>query len=138
MPSILAKLVPEQNVAHTLLTLTGQKIVFSNAPSFYVQALIEAMELQPYFTALFGTDNLGLHYKPAETAYLNICQQLKLSAHQCIMVDDNADNLYTAKKLGMTTVWYGIHAHELPFIDAVTPNMPALLHWANIKGYTQS
>ena len=33
----------------------------------------------------------------------------------------------------MTTVWYGIHAHELPFIDAVTPNMPALLHWANIK-----
>ena len=138
MPPILAKLVPEQHVAPTLHALAGQKIVFSNAPSFYVHALIEAMQLTPYFTALLGTDNLGLHYKPAPAAYLNLCQQHQLSAHQCIMVDDSAANLHTAKQLGMTTIWYGAHAHELPFIDAVAPNMPALLHWANTKGYTQS
>lgn len=136
MPPILAKLVPETHVLPTLRQLNGSKAVFSNAPSFYVHALIDAMQLTPYFSHLFGTDHFGLQYKPAPAAYLSVCQQLNTACQHCIMVDDSAANLRTAKTLGMTTVWYGKQAHELPFVDAVAHDMNALLHWANTKGYT--
>lgn len=129
LPQILNALVPVQGTAETLGRLKGRKAVFSNGPSFYVRALIKAMALEHGFEALFGTDDFGLAYKPAEKAYLTVCRKLDTAPHDCIMIDDSANNLHAAKALGMRTVWYGQHVHELPFVDFAAPDMAALAAW---------
>ena len=126
LPDILAALVPVADSAATLAALPGRKAVFSNGPSFYVHALIGAMRLTPHFERLFGTEDFGLLYKPATQAYVNVCTALKARPEDCIMVDDNAANLHTAKALGMRTVWFGSQAHPLPFTDVAAADMAAL------------
>lgn len=128
---ILPALVPVAGAAETLGRLNGRKAIFSNAPSFYVRALAGALDIAPYFNALFGTDDFGLYYKPHPQAYRTVCRLFGAAAHNCIMVDDSADNLRAAKVLGMKTVWFGSRAHELPFVDFASPDMAALAAWAN-------
>ena len=130
MEPILATLHPMAD-SHTILPrLRGRKAVFSNAPSFYVRALVDALALENCFEACFGTDQFGLLYKPADQAYLTVCRLLQTDASACIMIDDSADNLHAAKALGMRTVWFGQQSHDLPFVDFAAADFPALARWA--------
>lgn len=124
--AILPSLQPMPNLHQTLRRLPGQKIVFSNGPAHYVQALIQSMQLQTYFHHLIGIDNINYYYKPNIKAYLAVCQQLRIHPSQCIMVDDSLANLCTAKTLGMRTVWYGKHTHPVAEIDMSVADMSAL------------
>ena len=130
MDEILPKVRPVQGTADVLGRLKGRKAVFSNAPSFYVRGLAAELGLSDCFDALFGTDDFGLLYKPAEAAYLTVCAAMKADPADCVMVDDSADNLAAAKKLGMKTVWFGSGSHLLPFVDCAAPDMAALAAWA--------
>lgn len=134
LPPLLEALVPMEHTAATLAKLKGKKAVFSNGPSFYVAALVEKMALGSYFGALFGTDDFGLLYKPSDQAYLTVCRLLKADPCGCIMIDDSAENLLAAKKLGMTTLWFGQKNHDLPFVDAAISDMDALSAWAVNQG----
>ncbi len=133
---ILAALQPMEQVSETLPNLHGRKAIFSNAPSFYVEALASAMQLDTYFDALLGTDNFGLYYKPADQAYLTVCRLLQTQPADCIMIDDSADNLHAAQRLGMRTVWFGQQSHDLPFVDFAAKDFAALQHWARENGLT--
>ena len=130
LDAILPALVPMEGAAETLGRLKGRKAVFSNAPSFYVQALTGGMGIDTAFEALYGTDDFGLLYKPHPDAYRQVCAMLNAPPECCIMVDDSAENLRAAKALGMRTVWFGRQAHPLPFVDAAAADMPALALWA--------
>ncbi|KPN72165.1 hydrolase [Neisseria sp. 83E34] len=134
LPELLEALVPMENTAATLANLKGRKAVFSNGPSFYVAALIKKMELPNHFEALFGTDNFGMLYKPSDQSYLTVCRLLKARPADCIMIDDSAENLLAAKKLGMTTIWFGSKSHDLPFVDAAISDMVTLNRWASTQG----
>lgn len=129
LPEILQALEPMPGVRHTLGRLKGRKAVFSNGPSFYVRALIEAMSLENCFDALFGTDDFGYCYKPAGRSYSTVCRLLQVSPQQCIMIDDSAGNLREAKAQGMRTVWYGVQSHDLPFVDFAAHDMESLAAW---------
>ena len=126
LAEILPALKPMAHLQSALAGLPGRKAVFSNGPSFYVQALIEQLGIGRHFEALFGTDDVGLHYKPATAAYLKVCARLRTEPAHCIMVDDSAENLRTAKALGMRTVWFGAQAHPLPFVDLAAADLPTL------------
>ena len=130
LPELLAVLVPMAGAAETLGRLKGRKAVFSNGPSFYVRALVQAMGIAHHFEALLGTDDFDFAYKPAEKAYLTVCRILNVPPEQCIMIDDSAANLHAAKALGMRTVWYGQQTHDLPFVDFAAADMAALCAWA--------
>ena len=90
--------------------------------------------LEKYFDLLAGTEDFDLLYKPDRRAYLNVCRLLATHPAACIMVDDSADNLHAAKMLGMRTVWFGRHAHPLPFTDAAVSGMAALAEWGGNVG----
>ena len=134
LKQILAKVEGMDGTDDVLGRLKGRKAVFSNGPSFYVRALIGALGLEAHFDGLFGTDDFGLLYKPDRRAYLNVCRLLATHPAACIMVDDSADNLHAAKMLGMRTVWFGRHAHPLPFTDAAVSGMAALAEWGGNVG----
>ncbi|MCF7520873.1 pyrimidine 5'-nucleotidase [Neisseria sp. ZJ106] len=126
MPQLLAALQPMPDTAKTLSALSGRKAVFSNGPSFYVDGLLRALRLDTFFERSFGTDTFGLLYKPNPQAYLEVCRQWSVAPQQCVMVDDSAANLRTAKDLGMMTVWFGKGAHKLPFVDYAAADMREL------------
>lgn len=117
---------PVQRVHETLAQLPGRKAVFSNGPSFYVRALCRTMGIDGYFTQLLGCDDFGLLYKPNPQAYQRVFSLLGLDAAQGIMVDDNADNLRTAKALGMRTVWFHQVVQNLSFADWQVSSMTSL------------
>mgnify|MGYP001743261392 CR=1 FL=1 len=117
LKQILAKVEGMDGTDDVLGRLKGRKAVFSNGPSFYVRALVEALGLEAHFDGLFGTDDF------------NVCRLLGVNPEQCIMVDDSADNLHQAKALGMKTVWYGEKAHPLPFADGIAKDMQDLLEF---------
>lgn len=135
LPELLAALKPVAGAAPALASLKGRKAVFSNGPSFYVDALVKKMELICHFDALLGTDDFNLLYKPSDKAYLTVCRMLKADAADCIMIDDSIENLRTAKSLGMTALWFGARpAGKPPFVDAAVPDMAALSLWAEARG----
>lgn len=138
MAEILANLTPLAGTETTIGRLKGRKAVFSNGPSFYVAALTEALGIAPHFERLFGTDDVGLCYKPNRQAYLTVCQQLDTLPQNCIMVDDSAANLAAAKALGMRTVWFGATEKGADFVDCAAPDMAALADWAAAQGLLQT
>ncbi|PSJ79321.1 pyrimidine 5'-nucleotidase [Neisseria iguanae] len=138
MSQILEKLMPIERTQTLLGRLKGCKAVFSNGPSFYVQAVTEHLQIRDHFDLLAGTDDFGFLYKPNRQAYLAVCQRLEKTPQNCIMVDDNADNLYTAKQLGMQTVWFSHKAHDLPFVDCAAHDMAVLEMWAAQQGWLEA
>lgn len=126
LPELIAALQPMPHIDTALAALPGRKAVFSNGPAFYVRALIEAMRLGSHFEALFGVDDLALHYKPQPQAFHLVCAALAVPLPQCVLVDDSPANLQAAKALGMRTVWFGSHAQPQPFADYATRDMREL------------
>lgn len=124
--AVRAALVAEIALPNALSQIKGARVIFSNGPSFYVREILEALSIQDLFNATFGCDDFGLRYKPHPSAYLSVCLQLNIQPTQCVMVDDSADNLHTAKQLGMKTVWFGQNSHDLPFVDLAVRDMAHL------------
>ena len=124
---VKAALVAEINLPQNLAQLDGTKVIFSNAPSFYVQIVLNELSLTPYFDKVFACDDFGLRYKPTPSSYQFVCQELKVQVNQCIMVDDSAANLRPAHDMGMTTVWFGQTTHNLPFVDFAVKDMADLV-----------
>ena len=68
----------------------------------------------------------GFRPKPDAYGFLRLLRRNRLAPGQCIMVEDTLDNLRTAKKLGMRTVWVS-RAHNAPgYVDVTVRNMRAL------------
>ena len=130
MDGILARLCGETGAAEAVGGLRGRKAVLSNAPSFYVRELVSALGLSECFASLLGTDDCAYACKPDPAAYLAACAALDAPPECCIMVDDSAANLAAAKRLGMHTVWFGAHAHQLPVADCAARDMAELAAWA--------
>ncbi|MCV2503235.1 MAG: HAD-IA family hydrolase [Neisseriaceae bacterium] len=97
-------LVVDRDLPQTLNQIHGDKFIFSNAPHFYVDAIIEELQLEQFFKNIYACDDLGLKYKPEHTVYQNLLDDIGVSANDCIMIDDSVSNLQTAKDKGMKTV----------------------------------
>ena len=129
---VKAALVAEINLPQNLAQIDGTKVVFSNGPSFYAQTILEELSITHYFHKVFGCDDFGLRYKPAKSSYQSVCEQLGVSPKHCIMVDDSAANLRPAFEMGMTTVWFGQTAHNLPFVHFVAKDMAGLVKLSHL------
>ncbi|MBV2235097.1 MAG: pyrimidine 5'-nucleotidase [Sterolibacterium sp.] len=103
-PALADMLVFEQQLARSLQQLPGRKILFTNSPQHYAEAILEAIGIRPLFDALYAIEALQFHPKPDVASFLHLLQQEALPAAHCVMIEDSAANLHTAKTLGMQTV----------------------------------
>ncbi|ATE60862.1 pyrimidine 5'-nucleotidase [Thauera sinica] len=87
-----------------LRRLPGRRIVFSNAPRHYARAALEVMGVAGEFEEVVGIEDLDYQPKPGIQAYRRLLSARRLNPSRCIMVEDTAANLRTAKRLGMRTV----------------------------------
>ena len=104
-PDLHRVLVAEPLLRATLNRLPGRKFVFSNAPVHYAQSVLRALGIFDLFTAVYTIEHTRYQPKPDKFGFLRLCRSHHLRPRRCIMVEDNLDNLRTAKRLGMKTVW---------------------------------
>ena len=88
-----------------LRRLPGRKIVFSNAPAHYAQAVLAILKIADLFDDVFSIERTGYRPKPDPRAFYRLLRKKRLVPQRCVMVEDSLENLKTAKKLGMKTVW---------------------------------
>lgn len=106
--------------------LPGMKIVFSNGPRAYAESVVGVMGLRNLFHDVFGIEDMGFHPKPGIRAYRHLLRAHHLDPRRCILVEDTADNLRTAKRLGMRTVWVSASLRRPAYVDYQLPSVLAL------------
>ena len=104
-PDLKRMVVGEPLLRHTLRRLPGRKFVFSNAPVHYARAVLRILNVGDLFNAVFSIERVRFRPKPDAYGFLRLCRAHHLQPRRCIMVEDSLENLRTAKKLGMKTVW---------------------------------
>ncbi len=112
-----AMLVFDRTVKATLRRLPGRKVLFSNAPRHYTEAILRLTRLAGVFDAVYTVENLGYQPKPMLAGFNKLLKAERLNPRTCIMVEDSLANLVTAKRLGMKTVWVSAGFRQSPYVD---------------------
>ena len=107
----------DRALTQTLRRLPGRKIVFTNGPLHYAEAVLDVMGIRRMFDAVHAIEHSRFVPKPRIGGFLRLLRDNRLTASRCIMVEDTAANLRTAKQLGMRTVWISRSAAHHAYVD---------------------
>ena len=130
-PHLHEMLLPAPRLHHSLRALPGRRLLFSNSPAFYSRSVLRLLGVRPHFSGLFTIESMRHQPKPLPSSYLSLLRAHRLSAARCVLVDDVADNLRAAKRLGMRTVWVCAERKALRFVDlriGSFAQLPKMLH----------
>jgi putative hydrolase of the HAD superfamily len=116
-PDLHRLVVTERGLKAMLQRLPGRKIIFSNAPLIYTEAVLAISGIRCCFDAVYSVERLRFQPKPAMAGFLRVLRGEGLNARSCVMVEDTLPNLKTAKRLGMKTVWVSTSTRQSPCVD---------------------
>ena len=125
-PAIERMLVHEPQLRTIVRRLPGRKYVFSNSPVHYSRAVLRALSIADLFHDVFSIEQARYRPKPDSYGFLRLCRVNHLKPHRCIMVEDSIENLRTASRLGMKTVWVTRSAKIPDFVDVSVPSLMQL------------
>jgi putative hydrolase of the HAD superfamily len=69
------------------------------------------------FDDVFSIEHSRYKPKPQMEGFRRLLRKHRLRAEQCVMVEDSAENLLTAKRLGMRTVWVSTALRAPSYVD---------------------
>jgi putative hydrolase of the HAD superfamily len=87
-----------------LRRLPGRKLVFSNAPLHYTEAVLDILGIRHLFDGIWSIERLDFQPKPGVAAFRRLLSRERIRPRQCVFVEDSLANLRAAKRLGMRTV----------------------------------
>jgi len=125
-PALDRMLVGEPQLRATLSRLPGRKVVFSNAPVHYSEAVLKGLAIADLFDDVFSIERTRFRPKPDTSGFLRVCRANHLKPQRCIMVEDSLDNLRTAGRLGMKTVWVTRSGRAPGYVDVKIANLMQL------------
>ena len=117
-PELSSMVVSENVLHHALGRLGGRKLMFSNAPRHYVEGVLRALGVGRFFEAVYTIEDARYRGKPALHGFHVLLRKHDLDPHRCAFVDDALDNLRTAHRLGMSTVWVSPERRRVSYVDA--------------------
>lgn len=100
-----------------LSRLPGRKLVFSNSPVHYSRAVLALLRVADLFDDVFSIEHTEYQPKPDRRGFLRLLHKHRLQPRRCVMIEDSLDNLKTAKRLGMRTVWVSVAAKAPAYVD---------------------
>jgi putative hydrolase of the HAD superfamily len=118
----------DRALRHMLARLPGRRIVFTNGPAHYAEAVLAVMGMRHLFDAVHAIEHSRYVPKPRLAGFLHLLRDQHVMAADCIMVEDTAANLRTAKQLGMRTVWISRSAGHHNYVDLRLPSVLKLPH----------
>lgn len=119
----LDRVSPDERLALGLARLPGRKLIFTNADAPYARRVLQQLGIGEHFAELHDIHAAELKPKPDRHGYDLMLARFGIDPFRAAMVEDMAQNLKTAKDLGMATVWVdngserGNHGHHPDFID---------------------
>jgi len=116
-PELSGMVVSHNALEHALARLGGRKLVFSNAPRHYVEQVLGALGVRRFFDAVYTIEDTRYRGKPSLRGFHVLLRKHDLDPHRCAFVDDILENLRTAHRLGMSTVWVSPLKRRVPFVD---------------------
>ncbi len=116
-PGLPQMVLREPHLRHALKNLPGRKLVFSNAPQRYARAVLKLLRVDDLFDDVFAIEQACYRPKPQMTGFMRLLRKHRLNPAQCVMVEDSAENLQAAKRLGMRTVWVDATPRSPAYVD---------------------
>jgi putative hydrolase of the HAD superfamily len=113
----------DERLAAALGRMPGRKLVFTNGDAPYARRVLEAIGVQAHFDELHDIRASDYRPKPDPHGYALLCERFGIEPNNALLVDDMAQNLAPAKRLGMTTIWVdngserGSHAYDERIVD---------------------
>jgi len=125
-PELERMVLREPRLRHVLKNLPGRKVVFSNAPQHYAQAVLKLLRVADLFDDVMAVEQTRYRPKPDSFGFLRLLRRHRIRAAQCVMVEDSLENLHAAKRLGMRTVWVNAGNKNAPCVDVKISNVMQL------------
>ncbi|HXU94112.1 MAG TPA: pyrimidine 5'-nucleotidase [Gallionella sp.] len=116
-PELERMVLREPRLRHVLKALPGKKLVFSNAPQHYAHAVLKLLRIDGLFDDVMAVEQARYRPKPDSFGFMRLLRRHRLQAVQCVMVEDSAENLQAAKRLGMRTVWVTAETRKPAYVD---------------------
>ena len=113
-PELKIMVLREPRLRRVLQQLPDKKLVFTNAPLHYAEAVLKLLRVDDLFDHVFSIEHARFRPKPQAAGFRRLLRKYHLQAAHCVMVEDSAENLQTAKRLGMKTVWVS-NAVQTPY-----------------------
>lgn len=116
-----SRLCADTDLRATLQGLQIPSYVFTNGSRCHVDRVVAALGLDGLFVDVFDIRIANYQPKPNPDPYRQVLDRLDLSGEQCVMVEDQPQNLKTAKEFGMKTVLVGAAAtggERYSYVDA--------------------
>ena len=99
------------------------KVIFTNSPREHAERVLKRLDLLSHFDTIFDIRSVAFRGKPHDDAYFTVLQALGCHANECVLFEDTAVNLTTAKALGMMTVLITPDHEPHPDADIVAPDV---------------
>lgn len=132
-----SRLSVDDELRQTLERLQVPSYVFTNGSRCHVDRVVAALGLEGLFVDVFDIRIANYQPKPNPGPYQQVLAKLELSGEQCVMVEDQPQNLKTAKDFGMKTVLVGAADKEYSYVDATLARpaqVGSLLHgWSGVN-----
>ena len=116
-PELPRMVLREPRLRHVLKKLSGRKLLYSNAPQQYARAVLRLLRVDDLFDGVFAIEHGRYRPKPEMEGFMRFLRRHRLHPARCVMVEDSAGNLRTAKRLGMKTVLVGEAARKPAYVD---------------------
>ena len=88
--------------------------------------MLKALGVADLFDDVFTIERTRYRPKPDTYGFLRLCRAHHLKPRLCIMVEDTLDNLRTAARLGMKTVWVTLARKAPAYVDVKIANLMQL------------
>jgi putative hydrolase of the HAD superfamily len=115
-------LVSSKVLLRALRRLPQRKLLFSNAPAHYVEAVLSALGIARLFSIVHCIEHTGFRPKPHLHGFRRLAGRARLDPRRCVFIDDSRENLRAAKALHMRTVLIATKMQNSPYIDQCVVN----------------
>ncbi|CAN4274242.1 COG1011 Predicted hydrolase (HAD superfamily) [Methylophilaceae bacterium] len=122
------RVIAVKRLHHLIKSLAGRKVVFTNAPRDYALRVLNLLGIADCFELVFSVESTKFHAKPSVRGFQLLLASLRVKASDCVLLEDNAAALMTAKRLGMKTVLLSKKYHKPSFVDYRINQVLALTH----------
>ncbi|MEO7623501.1 MAG: pyrimidine 5'-nucleotidase [Gallionella sp.] len=133
-PDLPQMVLRDPRLRHVLKALPGRKVVFSNAPQLYAHAVLKLLRVDDLFDDVIAVEHTRYRPKPDIFGFMRVLKKHRVKAAQCVMIEDSMENLHTAKRLGMRTVWVNSGQQNSSCVDVKIRDvmqLPKSLHRLN-------
>lgn len=123
----LDRLAPDPQLAASLASLPGRRIVYTNGSAPYARRVLAARGLAGAIDAVYGVEDAGFRPKPERAAFEAVFARDGLAPARAAMFEDDARNLLAPWQMGMRTVHVAPTPAAAPHVGHHAADLAAFL-----------